>query len=163
MVPSCCRFLQLRTQLRDIRSRTPVAESLLARTTKHLHGFCFFTAELYLKCYLLAEGFTLKEVGGRELGHNVFSLSEKCADNGLKIARDYREILEKIQNWDSAIQTRYLKIGIRKEIVTDALYATCCYLHRKTAYFAYNDYPSLPRPALQQLTTSELSQLGLQE
>ncbi len=117
--------------------------------------------ELYLKSFLLSKGYRVDVLSKRKFGHNLGNLNDICCEEGLHLRQEYQEILRKIQDWENVIDARYLSIGVKKQIVTLALLATCHHLHYRIQESAYNAFPNTRRPDLPSISTEELRELDL--
>ena len=122
---------------------------------------CYHSLELYLKSFLLRQGFKSKELA-KEYGHQLPKLLSTAKQNGLIVHSQYGRIIEIVQQEGNAIEARYLKIGSKRQIKFRALVATCYHLHFAIVESVYELCPNITRrPVLPEIQCSELVELKL--
>lgn len=74
--------------------------------------------ELYLKSYLRAAGNTVSDL--KKIGHRIARLAEAAAAAGLRLDPDKAEVLSHIDDWDVAIEARYIVTGFSRQPSNEA-------------------------------------------
>lgn len=93
-------------------------------------SFLYYHAiELYLKAYLRAEGFSVKELR-RQFGHNAVKLRDEAKSRGLHFDNEDTAVLAYMGETDAVIDSRFLKTGYFQRPANEALDRTCNSLHQ---------------------------------
>jgi hypothetical protein len=107
------------------RSYWRCAEQLNANPPKvtHPHApvtFLFCHAiELYLKAYLRGAGKSVAEL--KKISHRIAALADAAGVQGLAIEPEHREVLSDLDDFDVAIEARYIVTGFKSLPTNDAL------------------------------------------
>jgi len=88
--------------------------------------FLYYHAiELYLKSYLRLQGFTVRKLASRNLGHNFKNLADEAEAHGLPYMEEDRHIFRLMAETDAVIRSRYHRTGAFYWPTTDGLDRTC--------------------------------------
>lgn len=89
--------------------------------------------ELFLKSFLLADGMTLKELRGRDYGHDLTALTSTALKRGLQLTSKDQEVISFMPTTADMIDLRYLKAGYRQVPEFFEIEATCISLYNLVA------------------------------
>ncbi len=85
----------------------------------------FHAVELFLKAYLRGKGHSAAELRSRKFGHRICCLSERAAQYGLKFGERDIQVFSWMSCTDAVIESRYIVVGLKREIPCSALEQTC--------------------------------------
>jgi hypothetical protein len=89
--------------------------------------------ELYLKAYLRAAGKSVADL--KRIRHRVARLAEAAVADGLQLDPQNAEILLHIEDWDVAMEARYIRTGFSSQLSSDAFAGVAEHLDQRVEGF----------------------------
>lgn len=113
------------------RSAVALAKAEVRATHPHA-PICFLyyhSIELYLKAYLRAEGYSVRDLR-TQFGHNSVKLRDEAKRHGLHFDDEDVAVLSYMGETDAVMETRFLRTGYFERPAEEALNRTCKSLHK---------------------------------
>jgi len=91
--------------------------------------------ELHLKAFLLSKGVALETLKSSKVGHKYKVLCKLAREHGLLISDETQNGIEQIEEFNNAMDSRYVSLGWVKELPLDFLDAACLELREASMSF----------------------------